>query len=163
MTTNNIDLEFLGNIRVINNSKDDIERDKLNKKEIKFYRRRILETTKQLLRNNETNSDIKAIFTDFALKCIQHYKQKDTLTFFDDHTSIKIASTHAKAMKKLNRQDIDNMTQNMFQNIKTVNTIEDLIPVTKIAKKHIIFPVKKNINLKDPKFKKKQDEPNNNI
>ena len=58
-------------------------------------------------------------------------------------------------MRKVTRQDITNLTQDILnKGVYNENKIEDFITITKKTKKQIIFPQKKNINLKDPKFKK---------
>ena len=165
MNTNMIDLEFLGNTRHIKKD-NSIANDhtKQTKKDVKFYRKRILETTKNLLRNKETNPEIKGIFDKFVDECIKHFKHEDTLSFYNnvpgENKNIssedkKKIEEKKKAMKKVTRQDINNLTQDILnKGVYNENKIEDFITVTKKTKKQIIFPQKKNINLKDPKFKK---------
>ena len=165
MNTNMIDLEFLGNSRHIKKD-NSIANDhtKQTKKDVKFYRKRILETTKNLLRNKETSLEIKGIFDKYVDECIKHFKHEDTLSFYKNtpgenkdisSEDKKKFEDKKKAMKKVTRQDINNLTQDILnKGVYNENKIEDFITITKKTKKQIIFPQKKNINLKDPKFKK---------
>jgi hypothetical protein len=159
MNTNMIDLEFLGNSRHIKKD-NSIANDhtKQTKKDVKFYRKRILETTKNLLRNKEPSLEIKGIFDKYVDECIKHFKHEDTLSFYKntpgENKDIS-SEDKKKAMKKVTRQDINNLTQDILnKGVYNENKIEDFITITKKTKKQIIFPQKKNINLKDPKFKK---------
>ena len=159
MNTNMIDLEFLGNTKHMVKKKENVDNSHIDKKEMKFYRKRILETTKNLLRNKTTTDDIKPIFDKYVEECIKHYKHMDTLSFYSDNNKNNNESSSTmektKAMKKITRQDINNLTQDILnRGVNNENKIEDFISVKKFNKKSIIFPKKQTVNLKDPKFKK---------
>ena len=112
-----IDLEFLGNSRHINKNNPIVnDHTKQVKKDVKFYRKRILETTKNLLRNKEAPSEIKGIFDKYVEECIKHFKHEDTLSFYKDvpgeneelsAEDKKKLEEKKKAMKKVTRQDIN--------------------------------------------------------
>ena len=46
----------------------------ISQEDIKFYRKRILETTKNYLRGKKVNSEINASFENYAQHLIEHYK-----------------------------------------------------------------------------------------
>ena len=46
----------------------------VDEEDIKFYRKRILQDTKQQLRGEVINEDIKNVFSQYANELIKHYK-----------------------------------------------------------------------------------------
>ena len=78
-----IDLLYLTNQNFIDKYNQKLDENKTyNKEEIRFYRKRILSTTKDLLRENSINSDIDNSFLNYAQELIKYYKfidKKDIL------------------------------------------------------------------------------------
>ena len=51
-----------------------VERGFIDEEDIKFYRKRILQTTKNYLRLNRINSEVDSAFENYAEQLIKHFK-----------------------------------------------------------------------------------------
>jgi hypothetical protein len=180
-----------------------LDHDAVLKKEKKFYRKRIIALTKDILFNNvnantntntNTNANAKtdavvsgdsttttttlivqrdipkvddviiSAFNTFARLCISHFKFKDTM----DTIQYEYKDMNKEACPCGDVQDDDgsgdeDMSNNineanklcMKQTDKKILTLDNYVVKTSAPKKEMILPKTKNVNLKDPKFKKK--------
>ena len=146
-----IDLLYLTNpnFKLKYNKTDNVVK---NKEDLKFYRKRILNDTKEYLRGKKINIDLDTAFFHFADCLINHYKfidKKDLIQKEYDNISEK-----KKKSKLVNNTNVDNLLMKS-QEIRP-KTIKDFLPiVVKEKSKKIIIPKKKEYNLKDEKFRKK--------
>lgn len=117
-------------------------------KDLQFYRKRILQSTKDLLRNKEDNEDIKRVFNMYCKELIRHFKfidKKDIMQ--EDYQNLGI-----NEKKKVN-VDFELEDQNKLmmreKNGKEKSTIESFINV-KVKNKKVYkpyIPQKKVINI----------------
>ena len=169
-----------------------LDHDAVLKKEKKFYRKRIIALTKDILFNNVNASasspavapcesttattlivqpDIPKVddviisaFNTFARLCISHFKFKDTM----DTIQYEYKDMNQQTCPGGDVQDDDgggdeDMSNNineanklcMKQTDKKILTLDNYVIKTSAPKKEMILPKTKNVNLKDPKFKKK--------
>jgi len=136
----------------------------LSQEDIKFYRKRIIQTTRDLLDCNESgyNLLLKDHFMLYVDTCIKHYKITDTHDIiqseYKDLSNNKIAIDVSNNNINININNIEETNQLLFKEKKMVNTIENCMKINKIqnviAKKETI-PKKKSVDLKDPSLKLK--------
>jgi hypothetical protein len=164
----NITLDYLINKELYKRSILSKETQLSNKKDKKFYRRRVLNLTKQLLLNEtpELPTDIYYCFNQYVKSCIQHFKLEDTTEIFQDeyisNTSTKINTPEKETPNTFNSDNADNLI------IKTVNiktpTLDNFVKTIKTKKEQpLILPQKKEIDLRKPEFKIKGISKKNNI
>jgi len=136
----------------------------VNKKDKKFYRKRILNLTRELLLKkddnyNEINPDIKFTFDNYVKTCIQYFKiidnndiiqeeYKDFNTELDNHDDLNINN---------NNNCYDKEKDKLFmRSIKMPNGLEKFVKITTTKKpEEIILPKIKEIDLKEPTLRMK--------
>ena len=135
---------------------------KINKKDKRFYRRRILNLTKELLSKEESeifiSPDIKCAFDNLVKTCVHYFKildrndiiQEDYNDFDDEIKEEKEISETEQILKEENEKLL--MRSVKMSNHSLDNFIK--IKMTK-TKKELIIPQQKEINLKDPVLKNK--------
>jgi hypothetical protein len=205
---NYITLETMSNNDSYNKylKRNKMDHDAVLKREKKFYRKRIIALTKDILFNNVNNysnvnssaptetmlplplplplpippsqPDIQKIddiiissFNTFARLCISHFKFKDTM----DTIQGEYKDMHQETSPSGDVDEgsggggggggggYDDMTNSlneanklcMKQTDKKILTLDNYVIKTSAPKKEMILPKTKNVNLKDPKFKKK--------
>lgn len=147
--------------------------DKINRKDKKFYRKRILSLSKDLLYKEEDEthvlSDIKCAFDNYVKTCINYFKlldrndiiQQDYNIFDGEVKEIKEENDFSETAQFLKEENEKllmrsvKMTSNKLDNfikIKMTKQLEDLI-----------IPQQKEINLKDPILKIKGVNKKKNI
>lgn len=133
------------------------------RKDLKFYRRRIYDLTKQLISSNPEESivqlpiDIKQAFQEYTQTCIHYFKILDKTDILqEDYTNINMDENIVKVDD--NNTNLEDMNQNLLRSIKLrePNSLEKLVKrtVTKNPNSPQI-PQQKDINLKDPILKNK--------
>jgi hypothetical protein len=162
-----------------------LDHDAVLKKEKRFYRKRIIALTKDILFNNvnvnpgvnpganidatpPSQSDIPKIddiivsaFNTYARLCISHFKFKDTMdTIQGEYKDMNHETrTENKIVDELDEDMSNNINEAnklcMKQNDKKILTLDAYVVKTSAPKKEMILPKTKNVNLKDPKYKKK--------
>ena len=139
-----MDLLYLTNTRM----KSKVENlDKgVNKEDLKFYRKRILQQTKNYLREGRLDSSVDKAFDNFADRLIEYYK------FIDKKEQIQSEYKEMKEPKKKKVKDIDMLeeTKKMMKEVEPpVKTIKDFITVVaEKPKKKRVIPKLKEYNLK---------------
>ena len=148
-------------IQLISSTENAINR-KINRKDKKFYRRRILSLTKDLLSKEESeivvSPDIKYAFDNLVKTCIHYFKiidrndiiQKDYNGFDEEIKEEKELNETEKFLKEENEKLL--MRSVKMSNHSLDNFIK--IKMTKQAEE-LIIPQQKEINLKDPILKNK--------
>jgi hypothetical protein len=158
-----------------------LDHDAVLKKEKRFYRKRIIALTKDILFNNVNanpgvNTDatppsqpdipkiddiIVSAFNTYARLCISHFKFKDTMDTIQGEYKDMNHETHTenKIVDDLDEDMSNNINEAnklcMKQNDKKILTLDAYVVKTSAPKKEMILPKTKNVNLKDPKYKKK--------
>ena len=139
-----MDLLYLTNTRM----KSKVENlDKgINKEDLKFYRKRILQQTKNYLREGRLDSSVDRAFDNFADRLIEYYK------FIDKKEQIQSEYKEMKEPKKKKVMDIDMLEENMkmMKEVEApVKTIKDFVTVVaEKPKKKRVIPKLKEYNLK---------------
>jgi hypothetical protein len=126
----------------------------LNEEDVKFYRKRILQTTKDYLRGSRLTEEINNVFEEYANMLIQHYK------FIDKKEMIQEDYKNLPKKKERKPKNFKLKKENELMMKKTEiekKTIKDFIPIVvkERKKKKIIIPKKKDFDLKNPKNRKK--------
>ena len=126
----------------------------LNEEDVKFYRKRILQTTKDYLRGSRLTEEINNVFEEYANMLIQHYK------FIDKKEMIQEDYKNLPKKKESKPKNFKLKQENELMMKKTEiekKTIKDFIPIVvkERKKKKMIIPKKKDYDLKNPKNRKK--------
>ena len=150
---NQIDLLYLTNpnFKIKYNKTNNISK---NTEELKFYRKRILNDTKEYLRGRKINEDLDNAFIYFANNLINHYKFIDKKDLIQkEYSNIPEKKKKKSIINSINADDLIMKTKEMKP-----KTIKDFLPIVvkEKSKKKIIIPKKKEYNLKDEKYRKKR-------
>ena len=153
-----VTLEYLINPDLFN--KHIIKSKNLDRKEFEndkqFYRKRIVGLVKEMLKGNFENNNLKDNFNNYIESLIIYFKEidrKDLLQEYYLDLSLNFSNTKEKLNTIPEEQDIDSY---LFNKDKLeINTIEKYINVKKINNKEYYLPEKRDVNLKDPKLRKK--------
>ena len=142
-----IDLLYLTNDRI--RSRVENLENGINKEDLKFYRKRILQQTKNYLREGRLEGSIDRAFDNYVDKLIEYYK------FIDK--------------KEIIQKEYENMKDNSVAEIKDINLLEEdkkimkqIEPPVKTIKNFITVvnekPKRKHIIPKVKEFNLKKDE-----
>jgi hypothetical protein len=147
---------------------------KNKRKDRKFYRKRILEITKQLLSASITNTatdinkDIQIVFDRYIDTCIERFKIIDKTDIIQsEHGATIYESTINDILidaPSLSAQEADKELLMSNTKIINTNTLDAFVKVkTSKPRKKEIIPLQKDINLKDPALKNKGIRKKKNI
>ena len=181
---NQVSLDFLINKKQYKNHSisftENTINKKINKKDKKFYRRRILSLTKDLL-SKETEAsasasagagtqippDIKYMFDNFIKACVHYFKildrndiiQEDYNEFED---KIKENNEINDESHKILKEENEKL---LMRSVKMTNpSLDNFIKINMTKQiKELIIPQQKEINLKDPILKNKGVDKKKNI
>lgn len=161
----NITLEYFSNKLTqdkINGSKS--IKDKINKSDIKFYKKRIIHFTKELLKNEKQDNihsniptNIENIFYNYIYTVIEHFKQEDLTDILQrEHNSKNsISNDNSSNMSNMNIPDIELSESEMIE-----GTIEGLTQSTPSLNEQIPLDINK---INDILINHKIDKTINNI
>ena len=172
-----IDLEYLINKELYGKSIDSKMQPHINtnnKKDKRFYKKRIYDLTKQLLSNEQPPTlfpDVRNTFDNYIKTCISYFKIIDTSDIIqEDYDDLLGSISNATGVDNIDNIDnianIDEVNKLMMRSIKIMepNALEKLVKRTIIKKeKEPIIPQQKDINLKDPILKNKGIRKKKNI
>lgn len=159
---NQVSLDYLINTKQYKIQLTNTLNKKINKKDKKFYRRRILNLTKELLSKDESeivvSPDIKYAFDNLVKTCVHYFKildrndiiQEDYNKMDDEIKEEKEISESEQILKEENEKLL-------MRSVKMSNNSLDNFIKIKMTKKteELIIPQQKEINLKDPNLKNK--------
>lgn len=144
--------------------------NKTNKKDKKFYRKRILNLTRELLLKkqddyNEINPDIKYSFDHFIKTCIHYFKiidtndilQEDFKNFHDIvDTNDFITNGVSNNGDNNNEYNSENDNKLFMRSVKMKSGLENFVTIKSTKKEdEIILPKIKDINLEEPTLRNK--------
>ncbi len=160
MLTNKIDLLYFTNSKArktIHNNEEKKENKEIsiNKKDVKFYRKRILQLTKDLLRGNENSIIIKESFHAYINTVIKSFKFQDETEILQEEFKDLEEKKKNKCNKDFKSIESDKLMMKDLVNKKNDNIKNFAIVKTKKTKEKIKTPTQKNINLKTEKLKNK--------
>ena len=163
-------LDYLINTKQYKINLSNSENKKINRKDKKFYRKRIINLIKDLLTKEESEiivtPDIKSAFDNLVKICINYFKildrndiiQEDYNGFDEEINEEKELSETEKFLKEENEKLL-------MRSVKmTTNSLDKFIKI-KMTKQpeELIIPQQKEINLKDPNLKNKGINKKKNI
>lgn len=174
----NKDSEYFANQQLYNKI---IKKDNslpYDKNEYRFYKKRILQLVKDIMRKKETTNEIVIPFNNFVVSAIEHFKFEDKKSIIQSEYEEIECDDNKGVCKRVKYEDVESgkdknetiskleegnslMMKNMT--IKTM-TIEGFLPLVRTQLKPVEqpqMPQQKNYNLKDPKFRTKGVEEKN--
>lgn len=164
---NKITLDCLLNKEQLNNHINKELSKSINRKDKKFYRKRIFDLTKSLLINKDIPSDlfpdVKYSFDNYAKTCIQYFKAIDNNDIiqneYKDLENVgEILDEYLENEMDVSELNIDSKEKAdklMMRSIELKPTLNNFVQKIKIKTEEIILPKQKEINLKDPSLKTK--------
>ena len=131
-----------------------------NKHDKRFYRKRILQLSKDMLMNTPPDtlpSDVLFAFENFVKMCIPYFKNIDKTDIIQneyDNDLLNIISNTDEII--MDTYDVELSNKLMMRSIKMErNTLDKFVKFKTLVKEPMIIPVQKEINLKDPSLRNK--------
>ena len=156
ISTNDIDLLYLTNSKTFNNDAALKNQELYTKEELKKYRTKIFEQTRDILTGKSVNTEIKCAFDEYVKVSINHFKFINKRNIIQqDYTNIKIPE------KKMSKIDYNETNKLVYKKDKPVHRrITDCIPVKrkKREKKKMIIPQQRDFSNHKQAEKKKKNE-----
>jgi hypothetical protein len=153
ISSNKIDLLYLSNSVYLNKYNKKVETVKNINNEIDFYKKRIFQITKDLLRKKPVDTKIQDAFNNFVGVVIEYFKFNDTMEIYQkEYKDISID----KKKPNINFELMDT-NKLMTKEIKfSQKTIKEIMNIQSNKKKHkLIIPSKKNIEINTDEYKNK--------
>ena len=152
ISLNLIDLQYLTNPDQLTKLMQKKDLQQISRNDLDFYKKRIFQLTKDMLRGEKINTKVNKAFVNYAQICIDHFKFMDKMELIqNDYKDIK------SPVNKKNTFNMKNSNDMMLRKKKPHRPrITDNIKIksTRIIKQPVI-PQNRNFNLKDPKFREK--------
>ena len=127
-------------------SNDDFLADK------KFYRKRVINITKNMFKEEFENDSLKGIFDLYIQNVIDYFKELDTKDILQreyEHLVLPNKETNVLDQKVMANADALIFIEPKKQ------TLDKFVNIIRNISKNEKLPIKKEIDLKDPKLKKK--------
>jgi hypothetical protein len=144
----------------------------VNKKDQKFYRRRILSLTKELLYPEESvdkssasqHPSIVSLFQTYIKASIDHFKTLDKNDIIqEDYATLLTETAEMSADDIKTQSEIDQQFMRSIQ-MREPNTLDKFVKRSTTApKEEPVLPKQKDINLRDPVLKNKGIRKKKNI
>jgi hypothetical protein len=162
---NQITLDCLLNKEQFNNNINNKISKLTNKKDKKFYRKRIFDLTKSLLINKDKPTDlfpdVKCAFDNYVKTCINYFKAIDNNDIIQDEYKDlenveEIMNEHLENeidVSELNIDSKEKADKLMMRSINIKPTLNNFVQKIKIKSEEMIIPKQKEVNLKDPTLK----------
>jgi hypothetical protein len=136
----------------------------VNRKDKKFYRKRVYNLTKELLLSKEEPlnlfPDVKYAFDQFVNNCIHYFKAIDSNDIIQsDYQNINESLNIGSKIPELNIENIHSQEEAnklLMKNIQLKSSLDNFVKRTIIKQTdEMIIPKQKDINLQDPLLKMK--------
>ena len=152
VSLNLIDLQYLTNPDKLTKLMQKKDLQQIPRNDLDFYKKRIFQLTKDMLRGEKINTKVNKAFVNHAQICIDHFKFMDKMELIqNDYKDIK------SPVNKKNTFNMKNSNSMMLRKKKPYQPrITDNIKIksTRINTPPVI-PKTRNFNLKDPRFREK--------
>ena len=152
ISLNLIDLQYLTNPDQLTKLMQKKDLQQIPHNDLDFYKKRIFQLTKDMLRGEKINTKVNKVFVNYAQICIDHFKFMDKMELIqNDYKDIK------PSVNKKNTFNMKNSNSVMLRKKKPYRPrITDNIKIksTRINTPPVI-PKTRNFNLKDPRFREK--------
>jgi len=163
---NSITLEFFANNGLYNKylHKTNIE-NSISHSDKKFYKRRIINETKQMLKEEFDNENLRDIFNKYIFSLISHFKLSDTHEFIqkeftEGNTDVDISGNLSDPVidgsikdASISKHSQCNPDELLFKKDSKTLTMDKFVNKKSKQKEKPNMPFKKNINLREPELK----------
>ena len=129
---------------------------KINKKDKKFYKKRIFSLTKELLIDSDVKiyPEIKYTFDNYINSCINYFKSLDNNDIIQE--DLNLINNNKSNISCSTDDNVDHANLEYIKSLKiSENSLDNFVIKEKLGENKIILPRNKNINLKDPELKLK--------
>ena len=170
-----VTLEFLTNPlyhNMINSKSGLINNSKINKQDIKFYRKRIYGLSKDLLKGDSPNESLKKIHDDYVNAAIIYLKMIDTKDIIQEQYKNEICQNEIcqnEILSDINNINFDNdsaivvgdnvadANQQMMRKIVNISNLDNYVNIKNgnNTRNEYKLPIKKEINLHTQELKTK--------
>lgn len=160
---NQITIDYLINKGIYKNHLENIKIKNANKKDKKFYRKRILNLTKDFLLFKEEEEpvlpDVKYYFELYVKTCVEYFKTLDKSDIIqEDYSDLEEKEVNKLLdCEDLNIENINSKCEAdslMMRSIHIAPSLDNFIKRTSFKKKEVL-PIQKEINLHEPYLKNK--------
>lgn len=153
---NQINLDYLMNTNQLKNHLEKTKTSTASRKDKKFYRKRIMNLTKDLLIYKDLEEpllpDVKGAFENYVKICIDYFKTLDECDIIqEDYSELVELDTLLSSNKNLSLDDANNL---LMRSVK-ITSLDKLVKRTILKKEDVIMPIQKEINLNEPYLKNK--------
>ena len=155
----------------INKNKQEIcEKNKYKKSDIKFYRKRILDLTRNMFKGEYPDNNLKTVFLSYVDSLIDYLITIDERDIIQEDynflSSSDISGTtlHDNSLNTQYENDYNYISNvdNLMMMEKSNQTLDEFVIKNTISEKDDFIPQKKEINLKDSMLKTKGIRKNKN-
>jgi len=152
VSLNLIDLQYLTNPEKMNKILQKQKISHISKRDLDFYKKRIFQLTKNMLRGEKINTKVNKAFEHYANICIEHFQFMDKMEMIqNEYKDIKSPKTSNTKFSIKKSNDLM-CRQKKPHRPKITDHIK--IKTNRVIKPPIL-PKEKKYNLKDPKFREK--------
>uniref|UniRef100_A0A6C0EMK9 Uncharacterized protein n=1 Tax=viral metagenome TaxID=1070528 RepID=A0A6C0EMK9_9ZZZZ len=151
VSLNLIDLQYLTNTDRLTKLMQKKDLQQISRDDLDFYKKRIFQLTKDMLRGEKINTKVNKSFVNYAQMCIDHFKFIDKMELIqNDYKDIK------SPVNKKNTFNMKNSNSMMLRKKPHQPRITDNIKIksTRINTP-IVMPKTRTFNLKDVRFREK--------
>lgn len=137
------------------------EEDKKDKEEYRFYKKRIFYLFKDIMMKKEKEPDVVEAFNDFCNVAVKYLKFKDKSSVLQEEYKDLSGNRRGKhCYNTFKNEPLDQVQYSnhllMKEHVVKTKSITDCLPIVKKTLKDetpIVIPQKKEINMRDPRFK----------
>ena len=173
----NIDMEYLINPEQQKKINKKQNKNSINNNEIKFYRKRLIQLTKDLLIGSVSNTNLESAFDSYIKEGIKYLKFIDKKDIIQDEyleVTKEINEKKEERKKQIRQDDNNKLNENSINSTEASHlgaqnpdellmnktemkpSIENFVKVKRnIKEERQIMPKERDINLKDTKLRKK--------
>jgi len=155
---NQLTIDYLVNNNHLKKHLENIKAKNASKKEKKFYRKRIMNITKDLLIFKEMEEpllpDVKCAFENYVKTCIEYFKTLDECDIIQEDYSELEELDNVLNLSENKNISIDDANNLLMRSVK-ITPLDKLVKRTIFKKEQEIMPIQKEINLNEPYLKNK--------
>ena len=153
---NRISIEYFTNPSYygeIGNASPEIENER--RRDVKFYRRRIVALTKDIFRGADVDASLRSAFDDYVNSAIAHLKMLDTKDILqDEYSGLEVSETRHAEPCELDAEVGEANTQ-LMNAPQAGGTLDTFVIAKRSTPQQEEPPKLKTVNLQDPKLKHK--------
>ena len=154
--TNQVTLTYLTNPLYQNGIIKAEELNEIDRNEKRFYKKRILALTREMLRGEYPSEALKKIHNNYIFEIISHFKMTDKSDIIQDEYTDNICGIKELDSPSSSAMTVDEANKNIGIKIEKRSTLDNFISVKKInAPTKKMIPKKKEYDLKNPELKRK--------